>query len=170
MLDKQFFRAFEAVADASPVFKQFRALPLIEEMNPRECSLLFSCFKIKHFEMGQMIYEAGKPSGSQMHLILNGHASVVNSNNHVYATLQEGDVFGLFSFLDESRLHSATVKADSGLIVLVLDREYFNLVTIEDQPLGQLLLRFMFRLLSRMALKLEVEYAAIHEFALSSRS
>lgn len=164
-----FSGAVEAVTDASPAFRKFAALPLVEDLSPQERRLLFSCLTTMTFEQGRVIYEARKASRRQMHLILDGCATVASPNNHIYATLDTGDVFGLFSFLDESRLHSATVVAASDLTVLVLNREYFDLVTIEDQPLGQLLLRLMFRLLSRMALKLEVEYAAMHEFALSGR-
>ncbi|MDX8407933.1 MAG: Crp/Fnr family transcriptional regulator, partial [Mariprofundaceae bacterium] len=76
---------------------------------------------------------------------------------------------GLFSFLDEERLHSATVRAETELVILGINRCYFNVITLEDPTLGNQMLRFMFRLLSRMSLKLESEYAAMHEFALAGR-
>jgi len=82
--------------------------------------------------------------------------------------LETGDVFGLFSFLDEDRLHSGTVKAESDMVLLCIKRDYFNLLTIEDAPLGNLLLRLMFRLLSRMSLKMENEYAAMHHYITGS--
>ncbi|MDQ6973089.1 MAG: Crp/Fnr family transcriptional regulator, partial [Mariprofundaceae bacterium] len=62
------------------------------------------------------------------------------------------------------RPHSVTVTAQEELTVLSLKRSYFDLITLEDPLLGNQLLRFMFRLLSRISLKHEVEYAALREY------
>ena len=86
-----------------------------------------------------------------------------------YIRLGKADLFGLFSFLDEGRLHSATLRAESEVVLLTIDRSHFDLITLEDARLGNLLLRFMFRLLSNMSLKLESEYAAMHHYVTGRR-
>lgn len=156
--------AFEAAIAANRNFMAFRALPIAGEMNYKQAMLLFSCMRERQFKAGDVIYRAGEISGQEVHLILDGRFSAIDPSGHVYGMLRAGDLFGLFSFLDEARLHSATIRAETEATALVIDRPYFDVVTLEDPALGNQLLRFMFRLLSRMALKLEVEYAAMHGF------
>ncbi|MFQ5355235.1 MAG: Crp/Fnr family transcriptional regulator [Mariprofundaceae bacterium] len=155
--------AFEAVAAASPNFVRFRGLPVARELAAKESLPLFLCFKEKKIDKGTVMYMAQDNSEGIMYLILEGSVSVSDSPRHIYSILGAGDVFGLFSFLDQERLHSASIQARSNLTVLSLKREYFDAITIEDPMLGNQLLRFMFRLLSRMTLKLEVEYSALRE-------
>jgi CRP-like cAMP-binding protein len=162
--------AFEATTAASPLFARFRSLPVCQELGSRESMMLFSCFEQRQIEAGTTIYESNTASNNEMYLIVEGEVSVSSRSQDIYTRLRAGDVFGLFSFLDEDRLHSATVKATTELTVLTINREYFDMITLEDPALGQQVLRFMFRLLSRMALKMESEYAAMHEFAMARRS
>lgn len=164
-----FAQAFEASVLANPYYARFRCLPVCEELACRESMLLFSCFEQGQVAQGTTIYRAGDSSERTMHLILEGEVGVTNAAGEEYERLKQGDVFGLFSFLDEARPHSATVRTDSDVALLRLSRSYFDVITLEDPLLGGELLRFMFRLLSRMALKLEVEYAAMRQFALGRR-
>lgn len=167
---KNILVAFEATTAASPLFARFRSLPVCQELGSQECMMLFSCFEQRRIAAGVTIYEANTPSNNEMYLIVEGDVSVSSRSQDIYTRLRAGDVFGLFSFLDEDRPHSATVKAASDLTVMTINREYFDVITLEDPELGQQVLRLMFRLLSRMALKMESEYAAIHEFAMARRS
>ncbi|MDX8401712.1 MAG: cyclic nucleotide-binding domain-containing protein [Mariprofundaceae bacterium] len=161
--------AFEASVAADPLYARFRAMPVCQALGMRESMTLFSCFQTVRVKKGEVLYRAGEVSDNTMRLIVEGEVAVASANQDIYARLGAGDVFGLFSFLDENRPHSATVTAASDLTLLAISRDYFNAITVEDPVLGHELLRFMFRLLSRMALKLESEYAAIHEFALARR-
>ncbi len=158
--------SFEAAVTANPSFTRFRSLPVAQELKLSDARLLFMCFEECVIKQGTVIYKAGEKSDNVMHLILEGSVSVSDTSRHVYASLRAGDVFGLFSFLDQDRLHSAAVRAESDLTVLTINRKYFDVITLEHPNLGGQLLRFMFRLLSRMALKLEIEYAALREYAL----
>jgi len=162
--------AFEATTAASPLFARFRSLPVCQELGGKESMTLFSCFDTRHVTEGTVIYETNTASTNEMFLIVEGEVSVSSRSQDIYTRLRAGDVFGLFSFLDEDRPHSATVKAKSDLTLLTINREYFDVITLEDPALGQQMLRFMFRLLSRMALKMESEYASMHEFAMARRS
>jgi CRP-like cAMP-binding protein len=160
---------YEAAVAANPHFMRFRSLPVGQELGGMESMLLFSCFIERHVPAGTTIYCADGESDGTMYMILNGSVDVADRNGHVYESLQAGDVFGLFTFLDSNRLHSATITASRDLTLLTLERSYFDLVTLEDPNLGSQLLRFMFRLLSRQALRLETEYAAMHGYATARR-
>jgi len=162
--------AYAATRMASPLFNQFCALPLCELMQLEERMHLFNCFDVVRYSAGEVIYEAGSRSDKTMRLVVDGRAEVCSPSFGVYGHVDAGDVFGLFSFLDEARVHSATVTAESDLTLLCVDRDYFNLITVEDAALGNLLLRSMFRLLSRMSLKMENEYAAMHHYVSGRRS
>lgn len=160
--------SFEATVAGNPRFARFRSLPVSQELGLKECRLLFLCFEEHEIRHGSVLYRAGEASENKMYLILNGSVSISDASRNIYMSLCSGDVFGLFSFLDQERLHSATVRAESDMVVLTINRKYFDVITLEDPLLGGHLLRFMFRLLSRMALKLEIEYAVLREYALGS--
>ncbi|MDQ6967602.1 MAG: cyclic nucleotide-binding domain-containing protein [Mariprofundaceae bacterium] len=150
-------------------FETFRNIPLIKEMTEEHAILLFSCMKEKRFEAGEVVYHAGTPAEGEMYLILDGKVGVEDESGHRYGDLRVGGVFGLFTFLDDKRNHSATVQAEKDTVVLSLERNYFDLIALEEPKLGQQLMYFMFRLLSEKALKVEVEYAHMHQFALGRK-
>ncbi|WP_018295376.1 Crp/Fnr family transcriptional regulator [Mariprofundus ferrooxydans] len=161
--------AYEATLEASPVYMRFRGMPVCESMGGRESMMLFSCLDVVSVAAGETIYEAGEVSDQTMRLVIEGRVSVISPSLDTYTELGAGDTFGLFSFLDEDRPHSASLKAISNVTLLTLNRDYFNVITLEDPVMGNHLLRFMFRLLSRMSLKLETEYAAIHNYVTARR-
>jgi CRP-like cAMP-binding protein len=156
--------AYAATRMANPLFHQFCELPICQHMQLEESMQLFNCFDVARTGSGDTIYAAGSDSDKTMRLIVSGTASVSSPSSGTYSHLGAGDVFGLFSFLDESRTHAATVIADDDMTLLCIDRDYFNLITLEDASLGNLLLRFMFHLLSQVSLKVESEYAAMHHY------
>ena len=155
--------AFVASVAANPLFMRFRGLPIGRELAVNDAMLLFSCFEEESYKHGDLIYAAGSASERTVSIILHGSVSVRDISGNVFSTLQAGDVFGLFSFL-ENRAHSVSVTAQEELTVLTLQRSYFDLITLEDPLLGNRLLNFMFRLLSRMSLHLESEYAALRDY------
>jgi len=161
--------AFIASVAANPLFMRFRGLPMGRELAVNDAMELFSCFEEQRFRKGEDIYIAGSSSSRTVYMILQGTVSVQDESGNFYSTLRAGDVFGLFSFLDE-RPHSVSVSAQEDLVVLSLPRVYFDLITLEDPLLGNRLLQFMFNLLSRMSLKLENEYVALREYRLNCES
>jgi signal-transduction protein with cAMP-binding, CBS, and nucleotidyltransferase domain len=158
-----------AMISSNENFKVFKDLPLVKSMTQEHAMLLFSCMEEKTFKEGEVVYEAGGFAEGEMYLILTGKVAVKDKSAYRYASLYAGDVFGLFSFLDEARKHSATIQAEKNVTVLTLERSCFDLITLEDPKLGQHLMYFMFRLLSEKALRMEVEYAHIHQFALGGK-
>jgi len=167
--DRDYEAGYEAAIAADNNFMKFRTMPIANSMKQQDAMLMFSCMNVRTYSAGETIYEAGTPSKSEISLIIDGKVSASDHSGHQYSLLNGGDVFGLFSFLDEDRVHSATLVAERDVKVLAIDRPYFDVITLEDPALGNQLLRFMFRLLSKMALQLEYEYAAIHGFALGRK-
>lgn len=169
---REFFNQDMMVASligSSLDFQTFYTLPLVADLDEKDAMVLFSCMTKHTFPEGKIIYHSGEPSVGKMYLILQGKVQVNNESGYKFRCLRQGDVFGLFSFLDESRTHSATLVVEKELTVLTLDRAYFDLIAVEEPKLGHELMRFMFRLLSKKALELEVEYAHIHNFAFGGK-
>ena len=160
---------YSALIQSNTSFQTFHGLPMFEGMSRHHAMTLFSCMKEETFQEHEVIYSAGTETVGKMYLIMHGRVRIADTSGHHYGTLQHGDVFGLFSFLDDSRQHSATVQAASELTVLTMERSLFNLIDAEDPKLAQHMMRFMFRLLSQKALKMETEYANMHQFALGRK-
>ena len=150
-------------------FQDFYRLPLMGNINEKHAMLLFSCLTSETFEAGKTIYSAGEASAGKMHIILDGKVVVHSASGYKYSSLRSGDVFGLFSFLDDKRTHSATLSVEREVRALVLERSLFDLMTLEEPRLASQWMRFMFSLLSKKALALEIEYANIHSFAFGGK-
>ncbi len=136
--------AYAAAGMSGSVFNRFRKLPICRNMEVEECMDLFSCFEVRQAAVGEVIYETETTSGRTMHLIVDGVVSVYSANSLMddCSRLEAGDVFGLPSFLNADYLRPATLKAESDVTVLSINREYFNLITVECPQLGNQLLRF----------------------------
>jgi len=152
-----------------PLFALFQKLNICQNLTPINVKLIFKNMSYHSYLAGETLYTAGKTSQQELFLILSGHVSASDQNGYQYITLSSGEVFGLFSFLDEERFHSATIKAESDLQVMRLSRASFDRIANYQPMLESVILRFMFRLLSKTTLKIEHEYAAIHEYALGRK-
>ena len=159
----------EPLIESNAGFQAFYSLALIAKMKKKHAMTLFSCMEREDYQIGEVIYEAGKASVGKMNLILDGKVNVKSESGYSFRKLGKGDVFGLFSFLDENRNHSVTLTVDKKTTVLSIERPYFNLIALEEPKLGNQLMHFMFGLLSRKASELEVEYAHMHKFAFGGK-
>jgi len=159
----------ESLIKSDVNFETFSQLPLVAEMNSADVMALFGCMTAKNYTEGETVYQAGEDAAGRMHIILDGNINVKSESGYKYASLRSGDVFGLFSFLDENRKHSATIIVERALTVLTMDRSYFNLIAIEEPKLGNKLMSLMFSLLSKKASELEVEYSHMHNFAFGGK-
>lgn len=159
----------ESLIESNLDFQTFCDLPLIADLEHKAAMVLFSCMSRETFDAGDVIYQAGEAAKGKMCLILDGKVNVKSESGYKYSSLRKGDVFGLFSFLDEKRNHSATLSVEKDTVALALERSYFDLIALEEPKLGNELMRFMFRLLSKKASELEVEYAHMHNFAFGGK-
>ena len=159
----------ESMVKCNQDFKTFSQLPLVRGLSEEHALEIFCCMTRKFYQAGDVIYQAGRASDSEMFIILDGKVNVRNESGYKYTSLKTGEVFGLFSFLDEQRSHSATIVVEKDVTVLTMERAHFDLIAIEEPQLGNQLMRFMFSLLSKKALELEVEYAHMHNFAFGGK-
>jgi len=159
----------ESMIESNVDFQTMLKLPLLKALAHKDAMVLFSCMTKAEFDDHEVIYSAGEASIGKMYLILDGKVTVANESGYKYGSLRAGDVFGLFSFLDDSRKHSATLTVERKATVLTIERSYFDLITLEDPKLGHKLMRFMFVLLSKKASELEGEYANMHNFAFGGK-
>ena len=159
----------ESLIKSDANFEIFRKLPLVADMNIADVMSLFGCMTAKTYTESEIIYHAGEEATGRMYIILKGKINVKSESGYKYDSLRTGDVFGLFSFLDENRKHSATIIVEQDLTVLTMDRSYFNLIVVEEPKLGNKLMRLMFSLLSKKASELEVEYSHMHNFAFGGK-
>jgi len=160
---------YNALIQSNSLFTTFQQLSMVKGLSEEHAMMLFSCMKEERFYEHDIIYTADTETLGKMYLILNGYVGVADASGHHYGRLGTGNVFGLFSFLDDKRTHSATIQAEHDVTVLTLERSYFDLIHLEDPKLAQQVMRFMFRLLSDKALKMETEYAHIHQYALGRK-
>ena len=147
-----------------PVYLRFRALPELAGYEESAVVRLYDCFNHAHYPAGTIVYHARDASQQEVHLILSGHAEARAPSGQPYTRLGPGDVFGLFSFLDGSRPHSATIAVLDDMDVLKISRPHFDMILVEEPLLGNALLNLMFRLVSKMALRLENEYISARAY------
>ena len=162
MIPQPYNLVYNATVLISRNYRSFRNFPACFPLEEPEAIALFAGMETKTFTAGSTIYEADSESDQTMHLIINGEVSASTREENVYARLRAGDTFGLFSFLDEDRHHSATIRAITDVDALTIQREQFDLITMEEPMLANRMLRFMFHLVSQKALRLENEYAQMH--------
>ncbi|MDQ6988258.1 MAG: cyclic nucleotide-binding domain-containing protein [Mariprofundaceae bacterium] len=163
-------KLLHAISNNDHHFQAFQALPMVKNMNESQAALIFSAFTLKRFQAGEQVYQAGSISAGEVYMLLSGKVNVSNQSGHQYSNLKTGDVFGLFSFLDEQRGHSANITVERDIEVLTLERTRFNAIDTHEPKLGRQLMRFMFQLLSAKALGMEIEYAHMHSFAFGGKS
>ena len=150
--------AYSATRATDPLFREFCALPCARHFSSEENINLFSCFEISQHQSGEKIYQSGTPSDMTLRVILNGAIHISATVDEIDLDLGSGDAFGLFSFLDRERCHSATAVSQQETTLLCINRAYFDMISVENDELGNQLLRFMFQLLLHTSLKLGNEY------------
>jgi CRP-like cAMP-binding protein len=106
----------------------FEKFDIFEGLNDEEEKTLASYFKKSTFEAEDVIYSEGEEGGT-LNLLIKGRVRVSkmirDSDFLTYATLDQGELFGLKSFIDGSN-HSATIIADKDTEVVMLEKSDFD--------------------------------------------
>lgn len=113
---------------------------LFSACTKRELQLIGRASDEVDVQAGKALTEEGKP-GHEFYLILDGQASVKRGNRKV-ATLAAGQYFGELSLLDRGP-RTATVTAETDLLLLVLGQREFNGLLDEVPGLAHKVLRTM---------------------------
>jgi CRP-like cAMP-binding protein len=106
----------------------FEKFDIFEGLNDEERKTLASYFKIKTFEAEDVIYTEGEKGGT-LNLLTKGRVRVSkmikDKESLTYATVGQGELFGLMSFMDGSH-HSASIIADKDTEVVMLEKSDFD--------------------------------------------
>lgn len=155
-------------AGVTPVPAHQAALPLAshgfcEGAEAADIAHLESAVERAHFEAGAQLVRRGEP-GDAIHLLLRGQVSVVvdlpGGGTKRLATLAAGMGFGELALISGSP-RSADVRADSPVECAVLTAAAFARLQAERPALAIVLLRNLLRGVSRTALQLTAEVAAL---------
>jgi CRP/FNR family cyclic AMP-dependent transcriptional regulator len=115
-------------------------VPLFSACSKKDLRLIARASDEVPVAAGRTLVEEGKP-GHEFFLIVDGKASVWRGGRKV-ATLGPGQYFGELAILDR-KPRSATVKADTDMVVLVLGQREFAGVLDEVPGLARKLLQSM---------------------------
>lgn len=110
-------------------------VPLFAKLDARELDALLTCTRVQRLPAKRELFHKGD-EGSQVFVILEGHARVVTSSadgsDVQFGIMDPGEVFGELALLGEGE-RTATVSAIEPCELLVIDRRDF-LAFLKHQP------------------------------------
>lgn len=113
----------------------FNEIPLFSSLSSSELRLIEKKFRLTEYKRGDLVYEEGKPADA-FYVIVSGRFRIFQKTRgeegKTLIYLYRGDYFGESSLLT-GQLHSASVEARSGGLLLRLDKEDF-LKTLSEIP------------------------------------
>jgi serine/threonine protein phosphatase PrpC len=129
-----------------------RHIQLFEELSMAELLRVSNACRTQEFGPGDVIIREGETSEA-LFLLVSGQV-VVERSEHPVAILGAGSHFGEMALLSQ-RPRSATVKARSASVVLVLERPLFFAMLQQDSVLAT---KFLWRLAQSLSLRLDDFY------------
>ena len=106
----------------------FEKFDIFEGLNDEEKKTLATYFKKRTFKADNVIYTEGETGGT-LNLLIEGRVRVSKMikwrDPMTYATVGQGKLFGLMSFMDGSN-HSATITAEKDTEVVILEKSDFD--------------------------------------------
>jgi len=101
---------------------------IFQELDGSEMSIVKGLLQARNYGPNEMIYREGE-KGDSLSIIDKGKVRInkmmVEGDQFCIATLKEGDIFGIMSFLDGSA-HDATIISDQQTRLTVLSRGDFD--------------------------------------------
>lgn len=96
----------------------------IAKLSPAQFDLLLSVCRFVHAKSGEAVMSKGDTAG-ELFFLLKGQMSVCTDDGTSLNLIHPGEVFGTLSMVT-GRNRSATVKAESEVILLGIDFKFFN--------------------------------------------
>jgi CRP-like cAMP-binding protein len=124
---------------------------IFRELDGSEMGLIQDLLLSRDYEPDEIIYKEGE-KGDSLNIIEKGKVKInkmmVEGDQFCIATLKEGDIFGIMSFLDGSE-HDATIVSDQQTRLTVLSKPDFDGLLMSN-PLvaGKILRRLAIHLAS----------------------
>ena len=121
------------------------------DLDGSEMGIIQDLLQSRDYEPNEIIYREGE-KGDSLNIIEKGKVKInkmmVEGDQFCIATLKEGDIFGIMSFLDGSA-HDATIISDQQTQLIVLSKSDFDIL-LQSNPLivGKILRRLAIHLAS----------------------
>jgi len=110
-------------------------VPLFEDLNRRELSLIERIMHLREYQQGEYVFRQGD-RGLGMYIIMSGTVAVISEPEcHELSELSDGDFFGEVALLDDA-FRSATVKAKTECRILGFFQPDLNDLIARDPRLG----------------------------------
>lgn len=101
---------------------------IFQELDDPEMSVVEGLLQSRDYGPNEVIYKEGEP-GDSLNIIEKGKVKInkmmVEGDQFCIATLKEGDIFGIMSFLDGSE-HDATIISDKQTRLIILQKSDFE--------------------------------------------
>ena len=101
---------------------------IFRELDATEMDILRGLMQSRDYGPNETIYREGE-KGDSLNIIMKGKVKInkmmVAGDQFCIATLKEGDIFGIMSFLDGS-VHDATIVSDQKTTLTVLEKSDFD--------------------------------------------
>lgn len=101
---------------------------IFRELDGSEMGIIHDLLQSRDYEPNKIIYKEGE-KGDSLNIIGKGKVKInkmmVEGDQFCIATLKEGDIFGIMSFLDGSA-HDATIVSDQQTRLTVLQKADFD--------------------------------------------
>jgi len=113
-----------------------RKIPLFKDVDESTLNALWPCLRERRLRRGEVLFRAGDP-GDELFLIYSG--SIVVSKlvtgrvEQVLRRMESGETFGEMSLFGDEQTRSATIQADTDVVLLGLHRDNLNQF-IESNP------------------------------------
>jgi len=134
-----------------------RRVPLFSMLTESQASAVAEAVVKRRFKRGETIVEQGKKTNA-LFILLNGRARVLTADSRgrevILATLQPGDHIGEMSLIDNEP-HSATVRAEVQIDVLMLGRVEFARCLPENTSMAYAVMRGLVQRLRHADRKIE---------------
>jgi CRP-like cAMP-binding protein len=101
---------------------------IFQELDASEMDMVRGLLRSRDYGPNETIYREGE-KGDSLNIIMKGKVKInkmmVAGDQFCIATLKEGDIFGIMSFLDGS-VHDATIVSDQKTRLTVLEKSDFD--------------------------------------------
>ncbi len=108
--------------------KLIEEIKVFEELDDLEKVVISGLLKVKEYKHEDVIYKEGEP-GDILNIVVKGKVRIykmtVEGDQLCLATLKQGEMFGIMSFLDGSK-HDATIVADDETHLIILKKSDFD--------------------------------------------
>lgn len=142
------------------------SIKLFRILDAKGKEVIKGLLKAKEFMTGEVIYTEGD-SGGSLNFVIKGKVKVCKVTKEgkpfCIASLGEGEIFGVMSFLDGSR-HDATIIADAQTLLVSLGREDFEALLASDTIVAATVLKGLAIHLATIVRSMNVQYMDLMQY------